>query len=486
MTYKYKRLRRIYLCLFLTAALTVWSCVSFARGTDWEPSRAAFEAAYWSRARGDLCDRDGNVLVYTAEKEITRRVKNKEVSKKAYVRCYENAGNENAEALGHILFPMKEVEAKNDSSVKSDIPQTKLAGIAEQNLGQWLLTGDDTTADKGGSVWLTLDSGLQKYCYDTLVDFGCQYGAVTVIDIQTGEILALTDVPSYDYAALENAATVEEYEAALPYSSLVPFSLKGQTPGSVFKLISASVLCDAGRTYDVVNDTGVFQYNGHEIGNASGVKPDKTRDMVKAIGYSANVSFCLYAQDTDRDFVNREYSEKWYLNQTISLDFADISQSFCIDNDQLYYDTSYGMGELLVSPLYTCMSTAAVADDNGDFFKPYLCKKFLNAKGEEVSYKKATGGMKQREILTKRAVSQEAQTVIRDGMKLCAKNLHMKNCAVKTGTAEADKSNIYMTGYAPVDEPRYAITIAALQVKKGAHGKDLAKSFQGIVDELLN
>ena len=130
------------------------------------------------------------------------------------------------------------------------------------------------------------------------------------------------------------------------------------------------------------------------------------------------------------------------------------------------------------------MATAAVGDENGDFCKPYLYSKFINADGRTV---KSMNG--KRQIITKNAVSQKARGVIIEGMTARAKDLGIKNAAVKTGTAQidGDKVNLWMTGLVFVDSlPKYAVTIARFEVPEEGHfGNQLKQEFSSIADALV-
>lgn len=545
----YRRIHRSIACLTFCSVVILCFLVCCSRRTDWTPGKNEFTAEDYNKMRGDIYDRDGNLLVtsYAKSKENPDRM--------AYFRDYTRLGPEYANAIGFLTFVNRYVEDPQTKEIKA-VRQVKLEGKERGKLAQWLLTGNkDATRTKGGSVQLTIDSKIQKVSYNALLDFKnkyyasqnqpvidkktkkkvksstkyCRYGAAVVMDIRTGEIISYVDIPSINYQELMAIENEEDYFAYFKGDNdgaLNDFCTKGQTPGSTFKILSASVLCDLGMTNKKVNDKGVFHYGGdapkgeyiydHDAkkdakGNRIPVPKGKC-DLSKGIAQSLNVVFVEMSKDLDREKVRDEYRDIWHLNigyrlgedkekdaeeceanSTIQMDFGSMKQSCNIDNDQLYYDTSYGKGKLLVSPLYICAVTAAVAREDGNLMRPYMCKTFYDADGKEVSYKTATNGLKQGDVLTKHAVSPEARKVIMKGMEGCAainKNkLTVKGVGIKTGTAElTGKDNIWMTGYVnhpKTGEPRYAVTVAMFETKADTlFGADLGGCFSKIASAL--
>ena len=471
------KMRRIYAILLIAAIILISSDINnFLGAVDSDrkslDSAARFNSYLWDRSRGEIYDRDGNKIVYNEMKSGNP------------VRNYDNCTEAYSAVIGyHTVVTQTAVRKNSNGDDETYVVKFEHnEGGVERTKSDWLLTGDNTNRSVGGSIVLTLDSGLQELCYSQIREF--DMAAVTVIDINTGEILALTDTPSYNTSAVVGSGTKENYDAVIPKNSLYQFATSPQVPGSVFKIISASVFCDAGMENVKVDDSKAFEYNGeYKITNA-GDEKNGMLGLTEAIRHSSNVYFASVGKQVGAETMEKYLTQKWKFNQNIELDFVTLSPEVCLDNRQLLYNTAYGQGDLNVSPLYVCMATAAVGDENGDFCKPYLYSKFINADGRTV---KSMNG--KRQIITKNAVSQKARGVIIEGMTARAKDLGIKNAAVKTGTAQidGDKVNLWMTGLVFVDSlPKYAVTIARFEVPEEGHfGNQLKQEFSSIADALV-
>jgi penicillin-binding protein 2 len=97
----------------------------------------------------------------------------------------------------------------------------------------------ETKPDIGDTVVLTLDLPLQEFIEDL---FATQSGAVGVLDLQTGGILALVSKPDFNPEIFSQEMGWEEWQAISndPQKPLQDKFLQGvYSPGSVFKIIMA-------------------------------------------------------------------------------------------------------------------------------------------------------------------------------------------------------------------------------------------------------
>ncbi len=99
---------------------------------------------------------------------------------------------------------------------------------------------------KGNDLDLTIDIRLQKIAYDA---FGSQSGAAVVLDIHTGEILALVSVPSFDANLFVDGISIKNWNTLL-YDEKKPLHNKAITgqysPGSTFKIAVALAALEEG------------------------------------------------------------------------------------------------------------------------------------------------------------------------------------------------------------------------------------------------
>ncbi|MGH2354785.1 MAG: penicillin-binding transpeptidase domain-containing protein, partial [Chloroflexota bacterium] len=102
-------------------------------------------------------------------------------------------------------------------------------------------------AKPGGNLVLTVDAALQRRAAEVLADAMVKgksgQGSLVAIQPQTGEILALVSLPSYDNNLFAAGISQADYQRLSddPWRPLVNHAVAGQyTPGSTFKLVTAA------------------------------------------------------------------------------------------------------------------------------------------------------------------------------------------------------------------------------------------------------
>jgi cell division protein FtsI (penicillin-binding protein 3) len=137
---------------------------------------------------------------------------------------------------------------------------------------------------RGNNLRLSLDSRLQYTAYESLKKavsrFQAQAGMAVVLDPDTGEILAMANVPSY------NPNDVSETRAAQRRNRAVTDAVE---PGSIFKPFTVAAALEAGSvTPDTVIDceNGSFTVSGHQL---SDIHPMGRLPVRKVIQKSSNI-----------------------------------------------------------------------------------------------------------------------------------------------------------------------------------------------------
>lgn len=487
---KRKKINYIYFIIaVLILGITVSAMTTALNDTTGEHGFSLGDG--WAKDRGNIYDRDSNPLVYS--ESVSDGKNGTEL-----VRKYDKLDDSYNNIIGfrtNLSYPVTDKDGNpitNDDGTERWDTTKRVEGVIENGLAEWLVVGNKPNADIGGSYILTTDSGLQKKCYDELVKFNnankTTMAAACVIDIQSGEILAMTDTPNYSIKKVAAAKTLDEYNTLFPANSLYSFCTNSQIPGSTFKIATAAALCKLGYIDKEFDDSIPFKYNGTngEVKNSDGAVHGLI-GLADAIRYSSNVYFAMAAKAVDEDEKSgrekllEQYEKLWKFNSEIKLDFCTLRPTLNLDNYQNLYNTPYGQGSCQISPLNICMITAAIAD--GNFFKPYLIKNYLDCEGKLVASKSG-----KKEIITKNVVSEEAQTCIRKGMEGVASRYGVNNAAVKTGTAtlDGDKVNIWITGFYPKDNPRFALTVSVFEASEDHYGsnlKDIANHIFGYLND---
>lgn len=130
--------------------------------------------------------------------------------------------------------------------------ETSLRGIGGSSqvevnaVGRVIRELDRSEGDSGTDLTLALDLELQRMAVERL---GSESGAAVVLDIETGEVLAMASTPAYDPAAFNRGLTTEEWKALIsdPKSPLTNKAIAGQyAPGSTFKPVVALAALERG------------------------------------------------------------------------------------------------------------------------------------------------------------------------------------------------------------------------------------------------
>lgn len=325
---------------------------------------------------------------------------------------------------------------------------------------------------RGLDLWLTLDSSLQRYAHELLGD---RTGAVVLIDVETGAIVALASNPHFDPEALVTTTAEERDAAAAYWQSLLddsdrPLLLRATqglyTPGSTFKTVVAAAAIDAGIATpdEVYRDDGLLDVEGHVIIEAN--RPDDTIEMWSlrdALAFSLNVVFAQVGLELGANLL-WHYAEQFGFGQEIPFDLpvargqVASSKEF-LESAPAIADTGFGQGQLLATPLQMAMVAAAIAND-GAMMRPYLVERVVTRDGETRS--------ETRPRVWRQVVSEETAREVRDMMIHAVTNGYAYGAAIdglvvggKTGTAETGDGDphAWFIGFVGDPEPRYAVAV---------------------------
>lgn len=210
-------------------------------------------------------------------------------------------------------------------------------------------------ADQGGLVSdlpggrraeLTLDPGLQQHLSALLDSYEVPYGAVVALEPQSGRVLAYVSHSSADAAAGDVARDPSPPSA------------------SVFKLITASALLDAG----IAPDTRVCYGGGlHRLGSADLIDdPRHDRSCAtfeEAIGGSINAVIAKLAdRNLDRVRLDR-YAQAYGFGHALPFDAPTQPSPAEVPEDRLELArTAAGFWHMRMSPLHGALIAATIAN----------------------------------------------------------------------------------------------------------------------------
>jgi penicillin-binding protein 2 len=155
------------------------------------------------------------------------------------------------ELTGDPLLELPEFRIGKDGVEKAyDQALRGRAGLSRQEvnaLGREIKQLYRQDGEPGQEIRLTIDLDLQRYVHRRLSDQPS--ASAVLLDVRTGEVLALASVPNFDPSAFANGMSQETWQTWLdnPMAPLVNKAIAGQyPPGSTFKMIVALAALEAG------------------------------------------------------------------------------------------------------------------------------------------------------------------------------------------------------------------------------------------------
>lgn len=441
---------------------------------------------------GDIYDRNGKALVRTFYEDIDAEDSQGNKSVQTVRKTEYSDGKAYSQVLGYtgdmVLDPLA---ASAEEVIRGREDYRLMAFLDEEYWGEnGLYSTVSPDGTKGQSAVLTIDDAVQARVYEALAgEMDAQEGksSAVVLDAVSGEILAMTAFPAYDLNDLEQAKAdmladgeeKKELEPAFPVSHKNP-----ETPGSIFKILTAVSLLDHGMEELTVADTP-FYVNDWLCTNAYYSAGD-TIGYADAIERSSNVFFARAALELGRERLN-ETAEKFMLTGGmdgqegvgLSLDFGNVPCRWDLDvKEDVFAQTGFGQGRTELTAIHAAMITQAIAND-GTMMKPYLIKSLQDAEGTTV-YEGAPAVLS--EATGKETADKVTQAMTAAAIHTCTSYPGFEETldvfsryqvAGKTGTAETGDSqetnNAWFISFAPADDPQYVVVINQCRCHKGGY-----------------
>ncbi|MCB9810126.1 hypothetical protein H6781_00830 [Candidatus Nomurabacteria bacterium] len=398
------------------------------------------------------------------------------------------------QVLGYVSYPKKDsrgyffrtdylgrtgVELAFDDTLKG---QNGSEIIEVDALGDVISEFAIDASSEGGPIELSIDAELSEVMYDIIATSTAQAsfrsGAGAIMNIHTGEILALTSFPSFDPEVMADGDDVDlinEYnnDERLPFLNKVIGG--AYTPGSIVKpFVAYSAL-----EHEIVSPDKVFYSNGYILlpNKYNPSNPTRFNDwrahgkmtMREAIAFSSNVYFYIIGggfEGQEGLGITRmaENYRRFGMGSLTGINIAEEQKGVVPDPEwkQEVFDDDWRLGDtyftaigqfgFLTTPIQMLRAYAAIA--NGGFLvEPHVV---AGKVGEKTDINIDQGKMK---------IIHEGmrKTVILDGGT--ARALERKDVAIaaKSGTAEVGVGNAYVNSWAagfwPYEDPQYAFIL---------------------------
>ena len=338
-----------------------------------------------------------------------------------------------------------------------------------------------------------------------------QGGAIVVVDVKTGEPLAIASYPTYDLATI-----IEDYADLLEadYDPLFNRALMGAyAPGSTFKPCTAI----AGLTENIINTetqiecTGIFtKYESQGYAPAcwiytqmDGQLTHGYDNVTEALKDSCNIFFYTVADDLGiRKLM--EYAEDFGLGESTGIELTETTGNMSNPDNHLNYDVDgwvdgdtvqagIGQSDSMFTPLQIAEYCAAIAN-GGTRHSAALLKSVRSYDYSRQLYQNKT------EVLSTVDSADYNWAAVQRGMYLMANDITSSSntvyytlgnysyngvslpVAAKTGTSqlgEGKTNNAIFMCYAPFDDPEIAVAIV---VERGLSGANLSRMARNVLD----
>jgi penicillin-binding protein 2 len=440
--------------------------------------------------RGVIFDRNGKELAWNEAGE-------KEFSERRYINLVGLS-----HLLGFVRYPKTDKsgewwrtevvgaagveQAFNDTLASQNGQQiVEINALGEITRGQLIYPSKD-----GRNIILSIDSEVQSELYSLLSNhaniYGFKGGASVIMDVETGEIIAMVSFPEYDSQILTNGtySVISNYTSDTRNPFLNRVVQGAYTPGSIVKpLFAAAALAEnIIKPDDQILSTGSISLPNPFVPGSYSVFPDwKAHGLVnmkRAIAVSSNVYFFIIGGGFEgRIGLGIERIEKWArafgLGKKTGIPlFGEVTgtipspkwkaENFEGDEWRIgdTYNTSIGQYGFQITPIQAVRATAAIAN-GGTLLLPRLVK----------------GANPDPTLI---GVSPDDIKVVRDGMRMAVKspdgtaralNILGISIAGKTGTAQIGIDNQWMhswaIGFWPTSNPKYAFATVLEQAPDG-------------------
>ena len=432
-----------------------------------------------------------------------------------------NYGEMASHILGYIQrINAEELKSNSDYNMNDKIGKTGIEKVFEKYLRgkdgikqidmsvDGIVTGETVVKEavSGSDVVLTLDSQLQKITEDTLARGianiqntkdakDASEGAAVVLNVQTGEVLAMASYPNYNPALFTNGISSEDYQKYIN-DKRHPFINKAisdkSAPGSIFKMVTAISALESNQISinDKINDTYRYTFyrdyqptcwkpGGHgllnitqaievscnfffyEIGRRAGIA--KIDEVAKKLGLGSKTGIEL-PDEIAGTLAGPEVDKQWTGGKTIQ---TAIGQSY---NDY--------------TPLQMAKYTAMIAN-GGKNIDVTIVKSINNPDGTTVSRNELDSYIHNKLGVETNSgsdlnISSTDLEAVKNGMKNVTSDesgtayKYFKDFSIsiggKTGSASIGNSghaNAWFVGFGPFENPKIAV---AVYVKRGEHG----------------
>ena len=371
----------------------------------------------------------------------------------------------------------------------------------------------------GSDVVLTIDANLQKVAEEALkkniekIANGGFYetspadaGAVVVMNVKTGEVLAMVSYPDYDPQLFVDGISQEQYDSYKEGDNLVNRAISGvYSPGSTYKMVTATAGLESGAitTKTRINDTGVYPKFGNPVCWywSTYRRGHGYLNVTQAIQKSCNYFFYETGYRTGIENIVK-YAKYYGLGSKTGIELlgestGTIARPEIVEERGEVWTPGYtlsaaiGQGDNGFTPIQMAKYISTLAN-GGDSVDVTLIKSIIRPDGTEVSKEELESYVNERLGYTPEEpenldLKEENIDAILKGMKGVTEsggtaystfaNFDIE-VAGKTGSAETGDDSVvhgWFVGFAPFDNPEIAVVVLIENAGSGGFTAETAR-----------
>jgi penicillin-binding protein 2 len=381
------------------------------------------------------------------------------------------------------------VEASMDTMLRG--PEGRKTVVKDEK-GRTIRMSDYAKPGTGASVQLSIDARKQYLLENVLRRAGRAAGVV--MDVNTGEVLAMASVPDYEPNAFIPSIAPERWKSYIEAKLLSPLTnraISEYAPGSTMKVPTAISGALQGMSSRSFSCDGYVAYGNHKVGcwlwnKSKGAHGSLTlskalqqscnpyfNKLANTIGWRAMVEGCQMVGIGKRTGIELPSEKPGILPGSRAWRAANPSAAM---TPVLTAFVSIGQGDTMATPLQLCAMTACVAN-GGKYYQPRIVRRAVSEEGKVLISEKP----KLVVDLIEAGVKAKDFDMIRKGMWMAVnvrggtagkvKMPHME-VAAKTGTAQTTENgkksnNSWVISFAPYENPKYAVCVLVQNAGSG-------------------
>ncbi len=307
---------------------------------------------------------------------------------------------------------------------------------------------------EGNSIVTTIDMRLQKTAYDALQGYA---GAIGVMEVKTGRLLAMVSAPSYDPNEISVQWEELNQRTDAPFLNRLTNGL--YPPGSTFKLVTTLAYLQQHEAEDFsYNCTGSARFRNTTV-HCNNEKAHGVQTLEEAFANSCNTAYAYMGE-----LISNEEFQK--VAETLGFGTAwkttipyAVSRFLVTEgtSDSARVQAAFGQGETLMTPFQKLMLASAVAN-HGIVKMPYLVDAVQNPAGKIIT----TYTSAEEKVL----LDEETADLLTEYMIAASEDKMQEfsnrgiTVAGKTGSAEYEGgTHSWYLCFAPANEPEIAVVV---------------------------